>query len=112
MCPATRLLAPGLLAAALLLGAAARADDASQPGDAAMTCDQISNAVAQQNAIVTAQTGTIEKANVGSATSPEGTSAVTEMDTARAAIAQRKSDKATARGKTLVALGKTKKCFK
>ncbi len=109
----TTLMLSGLLAATLLLGAAvARADDASAPGDASLTCDQISDAVSQQNAIVNQQTATIEKANEGSATSAGGPSAVTDMDHARAAIAQRKSDRATARGRTLVSLGKTKKCFK
>ena len=109
----TTLMLPGLLAGSLLLASTgASADGASQPGDASMPCEQIGTAVNEQNAIVNQQTAIIEKANAGSATSAGGPSAVTEMDHARAAIGQRKADKATARAHALVALGQSKRCFK
>lgn len=104
-----------MLTGALLLGTAlaARADDdAMQPGDQSLTCDQISNQVATQNNIVNEQGALVQKYNTGTGESVDGVPSVTAMDHAKEAIAQRKADEGTSRGHALVKLGQSKKCFK
>ena len=93
--------AAGALAAFVLADAtAARAQDAT------MTCPQITQAVAEQNAIIQQQAKI--SADLASARADPGD--------ADPAIAQQKSriksDRATKRASQLVALGRQKHCFK
>ena len=83
------------------------------PADAALSCDQITSQVETQNALVNSSGAASAAARKGTTTSQTaGVSAMSEMDTIRAAAADRKGEAATLRAKQLVAMGKQKNCYK
>ncbi len=102
------------LTGVLFASGAVRADDedGTKPGDQSLTCDQISTQVASENTIVNEQGALVAKYDAGTGKSVDNVASVTAMDHAREGIAQHKADAATARGKALVKLGQSKKCFK
>lgn len=80
--------------------------------DQAMSCDQIDAEVKVQNAAVDSAHTASAAANKGTTTSQTAnTQQMSEMDTIRAAAADRRGAAATARAKALVSLGKQKKCY-
>ncbi len=82
------------------------------PADAALSCDQITSQVEAQNAIVNSAGAASAAAHKGTTTSQTaGVSAMSEMDTIRAAAADRRGEAATLRAKQLVAMGKQKNCY-
>ena len=84
----------------------------AMPADAALSCDQITSQVAVQNAVVNSAGAAAAAAHKGTTTSQTaGVSQMSEMDTIRAAAADRKGEAATLRAKQLVAMGKQKHCY-
>ncbi len=91
---------------------AAATPAAALPADGALSCDQITSQVAAQNAIVNSAGASSAAARKGTTTSQTaGTTEMSEMDTVRAAAADRKGTAATLRANQLVAMGKQKHCF-
>ena len=84
----------------------------ASPADAALSCDQITAQVGEQNAIVNSAGAASAAARKGTTTSQTaGTSQMSEMDAVRAAAADRKGEAATKRANQLVAMGKQKHCY-
>lgn len=85
---------------------------ASQPTDAALTCDQITSQVDAMNARIKTASATAQAASKGTADAVTGTSEVTPMDEVRQKRAKTEADQSKARADSLIALGKKKGCYK
>ena len=85
---------------------------ASQPSDAALTCDQITSQVDDMNARIKTASATAQASAKGTTDAVTNTSEVTPMDQIRLTHAKAEADQAKARADTLIALGKQKKCYK
>jgi hypothetical protein len=95
-------LSVGVIAVGLLAGFGARA----MAQDASMSCQQLADAVKAQNAII--KDAMDDQATLQNSRPDPG-----DRDPAIGErLDQMKADKATARAKTLVALGRQKQCFK
>ena len=104
--------APGEAPQATTQGASQAAVAANQPGDAALTCDQISAQVNDMNARIARASAAAQAAAKGTTDSiTANTSSVSPMDEIRQARAKTEADQAKARADSLVALGKQKRCY-